>query len=173
MDLFGGAGVHARALLGRQRLERRRRQRQHAGERAELHGGLRRPVLAAAARRLSLTAARRGVCYGEFKYDDANTLGQEAYSLDELARGGLRGKRLFGEAWVRNAFDTRYIPMAFPYPGLAPSGFVGESGRAADVRAARGRDVLMGRPEPCTDIAGLAESLRCSESDLCSLVCTS
>jgi outer membrane receptor protein involved in Fe transport len=33
------------------------------------------------------------------------------------------------EAWVRNAFDTRYIPVAFAYPGLAPSGFLGENGR--------------------------------------------
>jgi iron complex outermembrane receptor protein len=30
--------------------------------------------------------------------------------------------------WVRNAFDTHYIPTAFAYPGLAPSGFIGEMG---------------------------------------------
>jgi iron complex outermembrane receptor protein len=67
------------------------------------------------------------VRYGEFQYDDANTLGQEAYSIANF-RAGLRGKRLFGEAWIRNAFDTHYIPIAFPQPGLAPSGFLGESG---------------------------------------------
>ena len=39
------------------------------------------------------------------------------------------GKRAFGEVWVRNAFDTRYIPVAFPFdPRLAPSGFIGENG---------------------------------------------
>ena len=44
VDLFGGAGfTHARSL-GRQLLQRRRRQRQNAVEHAELHGGLRRPV---------------------------------------------------------------------------------------------------------------------------------
>jgi iron complex outermembrane receptor protein len=67
------------------------------------------------------------VRYGAFQYDDANTLGQEAYALTNL-RAGLRGKRLFGEAWIRNAFDAHYIPTAFPQPGLAPSGFLGESG---------------------------------------------
>jgi len=29
---------------------------------------------------------------------------------------------------VRNAFDTRYVPLAFAYTGLAPSGFIGEPG---------------------------------------------
>jgi outer membrane receptor protein involved in Fe transport len=30
---------------------------------------------------------------------------------------------------VRNAFNTHYVPVAFAYGALAPSGFVGESGR--------------------------------------------
>ena len=30
------------------------------------------------------------------------------------------------EAWIRNAFDTRYIPIALPYG--SPSGFIGEMG---------------------------------------------
>ena len=66
--------------------------------------------------------------YGAFHYDDANTAGQEAYSLTHL-RAGVKGRRLSGELWVRNAFDARYIPIAFAYPGLAPSGFVAEMGR--------------------------------------------
>ena len=41
----------------------------------------------------------------------------------------MRGRWVFGEVWVRNAFDTRYVPVAFPYQGFAPSGFVGEAGR--------------------------------------------
>jgi iron complex outermembrane receptor protein len=65
---------------------------------------------------------------GAFRYDDTNLAEQEAYSLVNF-RAGLRGGRVFGEAWVRNAFDTRYVPVAFAYPGLAPSGFVGEPGR--------------------------------------------
>lgn len=64
---------------------------------------------------------------GSYHYDDANTVEQEAYSLASF-RAGVRGERLFAEAWTRNAFDTFYVPIAFAYPGLAPSGFVGESG---------------------------------------------
>lgn len=73
---------------------------------------------------------------GDFYYDDANTQRQDAYSLANF-RAGIRGRALFGEAWIRNAFDTRYVPVAFAYPGLAPSGFVGESGipRTLGIRA--------------------------------------
>jgi len=66
--------------------------------------------------------------YGGFKYDDANTQGQDAYSLTNV-RAGARAKAFFVEAWIRNAFDTKYIPVAFAYGQLAPSGFVGEMGR--------------------------------------------
>jgi iron complex outermembrane receptor protein len=67
------------------------------------------------------------VFYGSFQYDDMNTASQGAYSLADF-RGGVRGKRIFGEAWVRNALDTRYIPVAFQYV-FAQSGFVGEQGK--------------------------------------------
>jgi iron complex outermembrane receptor protein len=62
---------------------------------------------------------------GDYFYDDANTAGQDAYTISNF-RGGVKGRRLFGEAWVRNAFDTQYIPVAFPYQ--TPSGFLGEMG---------------------------------------------
>ena len=78
-------------------------------------------------RTASLTVRAEVVRYGDYQYDDANTLGQTAYALANF-RVGVRGKRLFGEGWMRNAFDTRYVPIAFPYPGLAPSGFIGENG---------------------------------------------
>lgn len=68
------------------------------------------------------------VFYGAFEYDDANTARQDAYSLANF-RAGARGKYLFVEGWVRNAFDTHYVPVAFAYGNFAPSGFVGESGR--------------------------------------------
>ena len=64
---------------------------------------------------------------GDYYYDDANTQGQDAYSVTNF-RAGVRGRRLFVEAWTRNAFDTRYVPIAIAFPGLAPSGFLGESG---------------------------------------------
>jgi iron complex outermembrane recepter protein len=67
------------------------------------------------------------VFYGSFQYNDQNSLGQDAYSLVNL-RVGVAGRFLIGELLVRNAFNTRYIPFAFPYPGLAPSGFIGEMG---------------------------------------------
>jgi iron complex outermembrane receptor protein len=66
--------------------------------------------------------------YGAFTYDDLNTAGQQAYSLASV-RAGLNRGSVFAEAWVRNMFDTRYIPVALPFdPQLAPSGFLGESG---------------------------------------------
>jgi iron complex outermembrane receptor protein len=68
------------------------------------------------------------VVYGALQYDDANTASQEAYSLANF-RAGVRGRYVFGEVWVRNAFDTRYIPIAFAYGNFAPSGFIGEMGR--------------------------------------------
>jgi iron complex outermembrane receptor protein len=68
------------------------------------------------------------VVYGSFKYDETNVEGQDAYSLTNL-RAGFRRDMFFAEVWVRNAFDTKYIPLAFAYdPGLAPSGFIGENG---------------------------------------------
>ena len=64
---------------------------------------------------------------GGFEYDDANTQRQDAYSLANF-RAGLRWRYAFVEGWTRNAFDTRYIPIAFAYGSFAPSGFVGEMG---------------------------------------------
>jgi len=84
---------------------------------------------------LTMIARAEAVCYGDYQYDEANTAGQNAYTLTNL-RAGVRGKRAFGEVWIRNAFDTTYIPIAFPFPG-APSGFLGENGapRTFGIRA--------------------------------------
>lgn len=82
----------------------------------------------------AITAAISGygraeiVLTGAFNYDEGNTQSQDAYSLVNL-RAGAKHKRLFGEVWLRNAFDTHYVPVAIPYPGFAPSGFIGENGR--------------------------------------------
>jgi len=65
---------------------------------------------------------------GAFEYDDLNTERQDAYSLANF-RAGIRGRLVFVEGWIRNAFDTQYIPVAFAYGALAPSGFIGEMGR--------------------------------------------
>ncbi|HUE89337.1 MAG TPA: TonB-dependent receptor [Vicinamibacterales bacterium] len=77
---------------------------------------------------LSWYGRGEAVAYGAFHYDDANSAAQDAYALVNV-RGGVRARFLVAELWVRNAFDTRYVPLAFAYPGLAPSGFVAEPGR--------------------------------------------
>ena len=77
--------------------------------------------------RAALVGRADVVFYGAFQYNDQNSLGQEAFSLVNL-RFGVTAGFLTGELLMRNAFDTHYIPIAFPYPGLAPSGFVGEMG---------------------------------------------
>jgi iron complex outermembrane receptor protein len=76
------------------------------------------------------------VFYGAFKYDDANLAGQDAYALANF-RAGIRGKYLFAEGWIRNAFDSAYVPVAFAFP-LAQSGFLGESGRPRTFGATAG-----------------------------------
>ena len=78
--------------------------------------------------RIRLYGRAEAVFYGAFKYDDLNLAEQEAYSLTNL-RLGARGRLLFVEGWIRNAFDAQYVPVAFAYGQLAPSGFIGESGR--------------------------------------------
>jgi iron complex outermembrane receptor protein len=84
--------------------------------------------LSRAVRGIRMYGRAEAVFYGAYEYDEANTTGQDAYSLTNF-RAGARGKLVFAEFWMRNAFDTAYIPVAFPYPGLTASGFVGESGR--------------------------------------------
>jgi len=85
-------------------------------------------VTRAVSNRVNLFGRAEVVTYGSFKYDDLNMAGQDTYALTNLRIGG-RGRFLFAEAWVRNAFDRRYIPVAFAYGQLAPSGFIGEMGR--------------------------------------------
>jgi iron complex outermembrane receptor protein len=75
---------------------------------------------------LSLYGRAEVTVHGAFHYDEANTARQEGYSLANF-RLGVRGQLLFVEGWIRNAFDTRYIPVALPLV-FAPSGFVGEMG---------------------------------------------
>jgi hypothetical protein len=67
--------------------------------------------------------------YGAFEYDDLNTARQDAYAVANL-RGGVTVGNVLIEGWVRNLFDTKYVPVAFAYdPSSAPSGFLGEPGR--------------------------------------------
>ena len=84
------------------------------------------------------------VFYGAFQYNDQNSLGQDAYSLVNF-RVGVTRRFLIGELFMRNAFDTRYIPLAFPYPNFAPSGFMGEMGAPRTVGVSIGVAVLTRR----------------------------
>lgn len=74
-------------------------------------------------------ARAEAVMYDAFYYDETNAAEQDAYSLVNL-RGGVQGRRYSVDVWVRNAFDTFYVPVAFMYDArLAPSGYIGEPGR--------------------------------------------
>ena len=64
---------------------------------------------------------------GAFQYEESNMRGQDAYSIVNL-RVGARHRYLSGEVFLRNAFETLYVPIAIPYQ-FAQSGFIGEMGR--------------------------------------------
>lgn len=64
--------------------------------------------------------------FDAFYYDERNTRSQGRYALAQF-RAGVRLRTWAVEAFVRNAFDESYVPVAIPY-NLAPSGFAGESG---------------------------------------------
>jgi outer membrane receptor protein involved in Fe transport len=67
--------------------------------------------------------------HGSFFYDEANSDGQDTYALANF-RAGVRVGIVLVEAWMKNAFDTEYIPTALAFDRqLAPSGFIGEMGR--------------------------------------------
>lgn len=74
----------------------------------------------------ALYARAEMVATGRYYYNPANTAAQDAYTLANF-RAGVRGKNWFAEGWVRNAFDTHYVPLAFEDPN-GQSGIVGQSG---------------------------------------------
>jgi iron complex outermembrane receptor protein len=77
----------------------------------------------------SLFARGEVVAYGAFEYDEQNRAEQDAFVVTNV-RFGARRNKVAIEGWVKNLFDTRYVPVAFPYdPRLASSGFLGEPGR--------------------------------------------
>jgi iron complex outermembrane receptor protein len=63
---------------------------------------------------------------GRYDYDASNAASQSAYVLTNFRVGvGANHWRL--EGYIDNAFNTHYVPIAYPFPGAA-SGYVGESG---------------------------------------------
>ena len=89
---------------------------------------------------VTLYARAQITAYGEYKYDPSSLAGQSAYSLTDF-RLGVTRDFWFVEGWVNNAFNTRYVPIAIPYS--TPSGYVGESGGAADLRPSRRTSILI------------------------------
>jgi iron complex outermembrane recepter protein len=77
-------------------------------------------------RQAALYARAEIVAYGRFFYNPANTESQDAYTLANF-RAGVRGSHWYLEGWVKNAFDTEYVPIALEFQN-GGSGFVGESG---------------------------------------------
>lgn len=76
----------------------------------------------------TLYARAEVTVYGDFNYDASSREAQDTHSLANF-RAGVRGKRWFAEGWVKNAFDTEYVPIALAYSAaFAPSGYLGESG---------------------------------------------
>lgn len=72
----------------------------------------------------TLYARAEMVAYSSYYYNAVNTASQDAYSLVNF-RAGVHGARWKAEAWVKNAFDTDYIPIALEY---GAGRLVGESG---------------------------------------------
>jgi iron complex outermembrane receptor protein len=64
--------------------------------------------------------------YGRYFYNTANTESQSSYWLTNL-RARYKTSNWYIEAWIKNAFDKEYIPIAFEFPN-GQSGFLGESG---------------------------------------------
>ena len=77
---------------------------------------------------------------GDYFYEAQNLEAQSAYDLVNL-RVGLSGAHWRVDAGVRNAFNQDYIPLAIPYTGIAPSGYVGESGAPRTIAVLMGFDL--------------------------------
>jgi outer membrane receptor protein involved in Fe transport len=70
-----------------------------------------------------------------YYFDPNNDVSQGAMELVNASLGVVAGNwRL--EAWVKNLFAREYVAMAMPYPGLAPSGYIGEPGAPRTIEVA-------------------------------------
>ena len=75
---------------------------------------------------LALHARAEYAHFGTFRYDAGNH-GRERFGLANF-RLGVSGDHWRLEAWIRNAFDEEYVPVAFQPNPTDPTTFVGESG---------------------------------------------
>ena len=65
-------------------------------------------------RPLTLNARAEAIVCGEFLDHASNAQGQPTDALANF-RAGVRGNHWFAEEWIRNAFDSHYVPIAIPY----------------------------------------------------------
>ena len=138
--------LHARAVPGRQHVERRECRRQHAGERAEPYGGLRRAVCAGGLGGGDAHFPRRRRTLRRVPIRRCEYGGAERLLAREPARRRAR------QALVRRSLDAERIRHALRADRLSLSGrrafrIPRRERRAADVRPSGRRDILKGRPE--------------------------
>ena len=97
---------------------------------------------------ISVYGRGEAVFYGAFEYDDMNTARQDAYSLANF-RAGARGRYLFAEVWIRNAFEHGVHPGRVCLRSAGPVRLHRRNGQAAHLRRQRRRR-LLARPS-CTN----------------------
>ncbi len=137
VDLFTAVGyTHARFSAGSVSSGRERR-RQQDPEHAGLHGQ-RGPAVLARRRAGDDPRPRRCRVLRRVPVQRRRTRSARTRTRSSTSALGVTGRFLIGELLVRNAFDTRYIPLAFPYPSFAPSGFMGEMGAPRTVSVSAG-----------------------------------
>ena len=119
--------LHPRAVRRRQRLRPDQHRRQQAAEHAGLHLQRRRAVRAPDRARPRSSAASTSCAPARSSTTTPTRSARRPTRWCTCAAATRRGRWL-AEVWVRNAFNTEYIPLAFPYPNFAPSGFMGEMG---------------------------------------------
>lgn len=77
-------------------------------------------------RGLRLYARAELIGFGPMAYDPSNAVEEHSYMLTNF-RVGIAADHWRLEGFVNNAFNTHYIPIAYPFPNGA-SGYVGQSG---------------------------------------------
>ncbi len=128
VDLFASVGTTSAHFASGTDVGRRGHLGEQDSVHARLHGVARGAVLAGSEADLADLRARGRRLHRLLRVRRCEHRPPGRVRAHEL-RGGVRSRLLFAEVWVKNAFDTRYVPLAIPYPGFAPSGFVGEPGR--------------------------------------------
>jgi iron complex outermembrane recepter protein len=108
--------LHARAVLDGQHVGRPRRLDNRIPNTPEYTATVGGAALALVRPGITAYGRAETVLYGAFAYDEANLAEQEAYSVANFRAGAPRPAAV-RRGWVRNAFDTKYVPVAFAYRG--------------------------------------------------------